>query len=92
MSLLKQRATIWITSRGGRNCPPYRKWQEKTDEQFQYYMVFQEKAPELDGAYAFDGAVAGKGRDRLTIAHEIGHLFLHEDDAIALCRLEPGRS
>ncbi len=37
------------------------------------------------------GAVAGKGRDRLTIAHEIGHLFLHEDDAIALCRLEPGQ-
>lgn len=37
------------------------------------------------------GAVSGKGRDRLTIAHEIGHLFLHEDDAIALCRLEPGQ-
>ena len=37
------------------------------------------------------GAVAGKGRDRLTIAHEIGRLFLHEDDAIALCRLEPGQ-
>lgn len=37
------------------------------------------------------GAVSGVGRDRLTIAHEIGHLFLHEDDAIALCRLEPGQ-
>lgn len=37
------------------------------------------------------GAVEGKGRDRLTIAHEIGHLFLHEDDAIALCRLDPGQ-
>lgn len=31
-----------------------RKWQEKAGEQFRYYMVFQEKAPELDGAYAFD--------------------------------------
>lgn len=34
-------------------------------------------------------AVAGEGRDRLTIAHEIGHLFMHEDDSIALCRLAP---
>lgn len=35
------------------------------------------------------GAVAGYGRDRLTIAHEIGHLFMHEDDSIALCKLAP---
>ncbi len=35
-------------------------------------------------------AVQGKGRDRLTVAHEIGHLFEHEDDAISLCRLAPG--
>lgn len=34
-------------------------------------------------------AIAGCGRDRLTIAHEIGHLFLHDDASIALCRLEP---
>ena len=34
-------------------------------------------------------AAAGEGRDRLTIAHEVGHLFLHEDDSIALCRLAP---
>lgn len=34
-------------------------------------------------------AIAGEGRDRLTIAHEIGHLFMHEDDSIALCRLAP---
>lgn len=37
------------------------------------------------------GAIAGKGRDRMTIAHEIGHLFLHDDDAIALYRLDPGQ-
>lgn len=36
-------------------------------------------------------AVAGKGRDRLTIAHEIGHLFLHANNSISLCRLEPGQ-
>lgn len=35
-------------------------------------------------------AAAGEGRDRLTIAHEVGHLFMHEDDSIALCRLAPG--
>ncbi|MCD7981300.1 MAG: ImmA/IrrE family metallo-endopeptidase [Clostridiales bacterium] len=35
-------------------------------------------------------AVAGEGRDRLTIAHEIGHLLLHERSEIALCRMEPG--
>ncbi|MDO5748982.1 MAG: ImmA/IrrE family metallo-endopeptidase [Planctomycetia bacterium] len=35
------------------------------------------------------GAVNGCGRDRLTIAHEIGHLFMHEDDSIALCKLGP---
>ena len=37
----------------------------------------------------YERAAAGQGRDRLTVAHEIGHLFLHEDDAIALCRLDP---
>ena len=31
-----------------------RKWQEKAGEPFRYYMVFQEKAPEIDGAYTFD--------------------------------------
>ena len=35
------------------------------------------------------GAVAGHGRDRLTIAHEIGHLFMHNDTSIALCKLAP---
>ncbi len=34
-------------------------------------------------------AANGEGRDRLTIAHEIGHLFMHEDDCVALCRLDP---
>ncbi len=34
-------------------------------------------------------AAAGKPRDRFTVAHEIGHLFLHENDYVALCRLMP---
>ena len=35
----------------------------------------------------YNGAVKGDGRDRYTIAHETGHLFLHDNDSIALCRL-----
>lgn len=34
-------------------------------------------------------AVEGSGRDRLTIAHEIGHLLMHDEDCVALCRLAP---
>lgn len=34
-------------------------------------------------------AAEGKGRDRLTIAHEVGHLFMHADNCISLCRLTP---
>lgn len=34
-------------------------------------------------------AAAGEGRDRLTIAHEIGHLLMHADNSVALCRLAP---
>lgn len=37
------------------------------------------------------GAKNGVGRDRLTIAHEIGHLFLHDNDAVSFCRLEKGQ-
>jgi Zn-dependent peptidase ImmA (M78 family) len=37
-------------------------------------------------------AASGEGRDRLTIAHEVGHLFMHEDSCIALCRLAPSES
>lgn len=33
-------------------------------------------------------AAQGKGRDRLTVAHEVGHLLLHDDDSIAYCRME----
>ncbi|MDO4466671.1 MAG: ImmA/IrrE family metallo-endopeptidase, partial [Bacillota bacterium] len=34
-------------------------------------------------------AASGEGRDRLTIAHEVGHLFMHDDNCISLCRLDP---
>lgn len=34
-----------------------RTWQNMAGERFKYYMVFQHKAPELKGAYTFDGVV-----------------------------------
>ena len=35
------------------------------------------------------GAAKGNGRDRFTVAHEIGHLLLHQKDTISLPRLTP---
>lgn len=35
----------------------------------------------------YTGARGGKGRDRLTIAHEIGHILMH--DEIKLARIDP---
>ncbi len=37
-------------------------------------------------ADVFDGMVAGVGRDRFTVAHEISHLLLHTPDRIVLNR------
>jgi Zn-dependent peptidase ImmA (M78 family) len=34
----------------------------------------------------YERAVAGEGRDRFTIMHEIGHLFLHDDQRISFAR------
>lgn len=39
----------------------------------------------------YEGAAKGKGRDRLTVGHEVGHFFNHEEDSIVLCRLAPGQ-
>jgi Zn-dependent peptidase ImmA (M78 family) len=36
----------------------------------------------------YEGAHAGNGRDRMTVAHEIGHLLMHKN--IAFARAEPG--
>jgi len=35
----------------------------------------------------YEGALSGNGRDRMTVAHEIGHLLMHKD--IAFARSEP---
>lgn len=34
----------------------------------------------------YEGAVNGVGRDRMTIMHEIGHLFLHEQSVVSFAR------
>lgn len=39
----------------------------------------------------YEGAYAGNGRDRFTIAHEIGHVFLHSKVDLALSRVDKSR-
>lgn len=34
----------------------------------------------------YDKAIAGDGRARFTILHEVGHLLMHDNDRVALCR------
>ena len=34
----------------------------------------------------YDGAVDGKGRDRFTLAHELGHYFLHKKENVSFAR------
>jgi len=34
----------------------------------------------------YEGAVKGNGRDRFTIAHEIGHYFLHKKERVSFAR------
>ncbi len=38
----------------------------------------------------YNKAIDGDGFARLTVAHEVGHLFLHDSDSITLCKLKPG--
>lgn len=40
----------------------------------------------------YDRAIGGSGRDRLTLAHELGHLILHEKKNISYARMEDGSS
>ena len=40
----------------------------------------------------YNNAIDGDGFARLTVAHEIGHLFMHESDSISLCKLKPNES
>lgn len=54
----------------------------------------RETRPDLDLIQiredVYSGACIGNGRDRMTIAHEIGHLLMHSKLNISLCRVENG--
>ena len=38
----------------------------------------------------YEGVINGQGRDRFTLAHELGHFLLHRDGAITMARMKPG--
>ncbi len=38
----------------------------------------------------YDRACRGEGRDRMTVAHELGHFFLHRPGKVAMARVLPG--
>ena len=35
------------------------------------------------------GACEGRGRDRLTMAHEVGHFFMHDESSVVFCKADP---
>ena len=39
----------------------------------------------------YEGAVAGKGRDRFTVAHEISHQLVHEGIPLTMARRDAGK-
>lgn len=39
----------------------------------------------------YEGAIHGNTRDRMTLAHEVGHLFLHAHQDVGMCRVADQR-
>lgn len=39
----------------------------------------------------YEGAIHGNTRDRMTLAHEVGHLFLHANQDVGMCRVADQR-
>lgn len=39
----------------------------------------------------YERAISGTGRDRFTLAHELGHYLLHTDSNVSLARIEKGK-
>lgn len=37
----------------------------------------------------YEGAAKNNGRDRLTIAHEVGHFLMHDEQSVIFCKLDP---
>ena len=63
---------------------PYKKMRNKCGETFpaEHKIILNEAI--------YNKAVNGDGFARLTIAHEIGHLLMHNTDSISLCKVQPG--
>lgn len=67
-------------------------------EDFTYEIVEYSQMPDKEGETTpsqniiriredvYEKAVQGDGRARFTILHEIGHLLMHDNDRVALCR------
>lgn len=53
-------------------------------------LTFPEKHQILLREDVYEGACNGKGRDRFTVAHELGHYVLHTPSKIMLAKLESG--
>lgn len=72
------------------------------DPDFNFRVVAEDKLGECHGITypdkdeiqirqdVYDRAVDGNGRDRLTVAHELGHLLLHEKQNISYARMGDG--
>ncbi|MBV4427204.1 ImmA/IrrE family metallo-endopeptidase [Clostridium tyrobutyricum] len=67
-------------------------------EDFEWHILYDEQMEDCDGKTfpqqnkiylkesVYDGACAGNPRDRFTVAHEIGHLLLHNTESISYAR------
>ncbi|MEK3735729.1 ImmA/IrrE family metallo-endopeptidase [Paenibacillus sp. FSL H7-0941] len=53
-----------------------------------YGMFVPEKHSIILREDVYEGAIAGNVRDRFTVAHEIGHYFMHNSKTVAFARLD----
>lgn len=54
-------------------------------------MTFPDQHRILIREDVYEGAVAGKGRDRFTVAHEISHQLIHEGIPLTMARRDAGK-
>lgn len=53
---------------------------------YEYGLTFPEKKVIRLREDVYENAISGVGRDRFTVAHEIGHLLLHKPASLSLAR------
>lgn len=59
-----------------------------TEEMFAYGVTYPEKNKICLREDVYERAISGNGRDRFTVAHEIGHYIMHKPSRISLARAE----